>query len=97
MSEARARVAAVWGIATVVTGAVFYELDQILVGFMSCFRDLIQNIADGLHNGQVGRLIHTTNVIGLTRSSIGQYKVDRFAMIFHMQPITYLLSITVYR
>ena len=58
---------------------------------------LIQQGANSMYNLQVITLIAATNVVRLARFALLPHQGNSLAMIQHIQPITHIFSVAVYR
>ena len=69
-----------------------------LVAVRAFFRDdLIQQIANSVHNVQVLLFVMTTDVVSLTRFALSHNGVKRTRMIFYIKPVTDLVAFAVNR
>src|SRR6202789_4016348 len=85
------------GIAPVVSRAVLHEGDQFASRPSRPRRHFIHDIANRVHDLQVGLLIPTADVVGLSRNSPRQHQCDRRAMVRHINPVPHILPVAVHR
>jgi len=81
-----------------VTRTIFNERDQfsgwlvVRVGSKSVYQ-----FANIVHDLQVGTLAIAANVVDLARRALVQNTPDRFAVIFNIEPVSHVQSVTVNR
>ncbi len=69
-----------------------------LVAVRAFFRhDLIQQIANSVHNVQVLLFVMTTDVVSLSRFTLSHYGVKRTRMVFYIEPVADLVAFAVNR
>ncbi len=78
------------------TGAISHIGD--LIAIRARFRHhLVQQIADGVYHLQILLLIVATDVVGLPNQAGGHHLVECACVVFHIEPITDLVTLAVYR
>ena len=60
-------------------------------------RKFVQQSTNGLHDFQIGFFVPAADIVGRTCCPLGQYAPDGAAMVTDIQPVPYLLAVTVYR
>ena len=79
-------------------GSVFNKFNQLPAGclIVSGF-NFIQQIANHVYRVDVGHFATTADVIGLSPGAVFHYFPDGPAVIFHIQPVSYIAAVTINR
>ena len=81
--------------------SVFDILDQIFINMFSAWvsfrKYIIEQFQDCLHNLDISALIMSANIISLTQSALFLYHIDSLSMIFYIQPVSDIESISINR
>ena len=86
------------GITPVVPRAVGDKGNLQVVGFaISARLQLVQQGTHGVHDVQIGHLVPAAHVVRLTRLAGFQHPANGAAMVFHIQPVAYLLAVAIDR
>ncbi len=94
--ELGAHLAGVNGIAAIVTGAIRHIGDLVAIG-AGLGHHLVKQITDGMNDVQVLFLVMTADVVGLADGTSGDHGIKRSGVIFHIEPVTDLVTLAVHR
>src|SRR5215510_13368408 len=84
------------GIAPIMPEAVLDKTDkaaELLFGFPGQFG---QYLTDDIHNIEVLPVTTATNIVGIAHPSMTEHNVDGRTVIFDIEPVTHVRTITVY-
>lgn len=83
-------------IAAIVTGTIRYIGDLIAVG-ADLGHHFIQQIADGMNDVQILFLVMAADIVCLADHTSGNHGIKRAGVIFHIEPVTDLVTLAVHR
>src|ERR1035437_3648045 len=85
-------------VTAIVTRPVGDERDQVLAGPQSGIRaKLVHQVADGSYNFQIFSFAIAADVIGLSHSTAFKHGADSRAMIFYIEPVANIASVSINR
>ena len=86
------------GVTAVVARAILHEGDLCLVALpISTWLEFVEDGAEGMHDVEVGLFVPTTDVIGFTQLAGFEHTADSTTVVFDVEPVADLLTITVDR
>lgn len=89
--------AAIDGIAEIMTGTVSHKSDEIGIRSLYGGTHIIKDRANAVHNLKVGPFGIAADIIGLPHPAVLEYSLNGVAVIFDMQPVTDIGSRPVHR
>ena len=85
-------------IAAVVARTVFDESDELLVRNNGIIRpQLVEQFADCTHDLKILFLASTSDIVGFAHAAPSEHGANRAAMVFHIEPVTHILTVPVDR
>src|ERR1019366_5670421 len=85
-------------IAAVVAGTVFDECDELVVRNNRIIRThLVKQFANRIHDLKILFLASTSDIVGFAHAAPSEHGANRAAMVFHIEPVTHILTVPVDR
>src|SRR4051794_2717569 len=84
-------------ISAIVPRPILHEINQLTARSFPAWQYFVDQIANHLHDLKVGLLVAASNVIALSRPSATEDSRNALTMIFHINPIANVASVTIDR